>query len=152
MINAHFPGVVAAEQAAPRVRRPGLRTFWMLFALESALIAGLLALVLSALPPRTPLQHTAEADVLRTAVWSRVGGAVSDPVIEVAPGVTVRSSAVRGFELNGATFYYYFEGRPGFDPLSRGVVSLDTIEVVARDTDGERTLVIYRILQESHGG
>lgn len=146
MVNAHFPSVVAAERLAPRVRRPGLRTFWMLFALEGVLIVAALALVLGALPQRTPLQRASDADVLRAAVWSRVGGAVSDPVIEVAPGVTVRSSAVRGFELNGVTFFYYFEGRRSFDPLSRGAVSPDDVEVVTRDTDGERALVIYRIL------
>jgi hypothetical protein len=146
MINAHISGVVTAERAAPAVRRPTARTFWMLFALEATLVAAVLALVLSALPQRTPLTNSADTELLRGAVWSRLDGALDDPVVEVAPGVTVRSSAVRGFELSGVTYHYYFEDRSGFDPLSRGVVSPAEVEVLVRESDGERTLVIYRIL------
>ncbi|MEN9939136.1 MAG: hypothetical protein RLZZ387_5715 [Chloroflexota bacterium] len=114
--------------------------------LESILVTALLLLVLSVLPARTPLTQAGDAETLRAAVWSRLDGAVSDPVIEVNPGVMVRSSVVRGFALGGVTYYYYFEGRTGFDPLSRGAVSQQQIEVLARDSNGERTLVIYRIL------
>ncbi|HWQ12404.1 MAG TPA: hypothetical protein VNL77_06380 [Roseiflexaceae bacterium] len=146
MINAHVPGVAVATHAVRKIRRPGMGTFWLLFALESVLIGAALLAVLNALPARTPLTQAADVDTLRAAVWSRVDGTLEDPVIEVAPGVTARSSAVRGFALGGQTYFYYFEGRRGFDPLSRGAVSEHAIEVVARDTDGERTLVIYRML------
>jgi hypothetical protein len=147
MINARVPGVVAVTHTVRQIRRPGIRAFWFLFALESILIGAALLAALGALPARTPLTQASGVETLRAAVWSRVDGAVDDPVVEVAPGVMVRSSAVRGFALGGETFYYYFEGRQGFDPLSRGKVTAQDIEVVVQDTDGERTLVIYRILQ-----
>jgi hypothetical protein len=147
MINARVPGVVAVTRTAQTLRRPGMRTFWLLFTLEGFLIGAVLLAILAALPARTPLTQASDAETVRLAVWSRVGGAVDDPVVEVAPGVMARSSAVRGFALGGETFFYYFEGRQGFDPLSRGKVSVQDIEVVVRDTDGERTLVIYRVLE-----
>jgi hypothetical protein len=147
MINAQIARVAPAERPALMVRRPGVRAFWMLFAAEALVLAVALGWLLGHLPQLTPLSQTAEVDVLRSAVWSRVDGALDDPVVEVAPGVLVRSSAVRGFELGGVTYHYYFEGRAGYDPLSRGRVTDRQVEVVARDSDGERTLVIYRLLQ-----
>jgi hypothetical protein len=146
MLNAHVSGVVTGEHTASRVHRPGMRTFWALFALEAALVFAVAAVLLNVLPQRTPLSQTADAELLRAAVLSRLDGTLDDPVVEVAPGVTVRSSALRGLELGGVTYHYYFEGQRGFDPLSRGKLRSNDVEVVVRDSDGERTLVIYRIL------
>lgn len=147
MINAQIVGVTAAEQPALTLRRPGARTFWMLFAVEALVLVAAFGWLLGHLPQRTPLSQAAEVDMLRSAVWSRVDGTLDDPVVEVAPGVMVRSSAVRGFQLGGVTYHYYVEGRAGYDPLSRGRVTDRQVEVVARDSDGDRTVVIYRMLQ-----
>jgi hypothetical protein len=146
VINARISSVVPMERAAPVVRRPGIRFFWLLFVAEGLLIVAALIALLSLVPQRTPLASGADTEVLRAAVLSRLDGAVSDPVIEVAPGVTARSSAVRGFALNGVTYFYYFEDRRGLDPLSRGKVTERDVEVLLRESDGERTLVIYRLL------
>jgi hypothetical protein len=146
VINAHFPGMVVASPRTRTARRPGMRMFWALFAAEGVLIGVLLLAMLSALPSLMPMSRAADIDTLRAAVWSRVDGSLDDAVVEVAPGVMARSSSVRGFSLGDNTYYYYFEGKRGFDPLSRGKVSESQVEVVARDSDGERTLVIYRIL------
>jgi hypothetical protein len=75
-----------------------------------------------------------------------VHGSINDPLVEISPGISVRSSSVRGFAVNGRTFYYYFEGQPGFDPLGRGAVAERDIAVVLRDTDGPKPLVIYEII------
>lgn len=147
MINAQIANAAAAKQPVLTIRRPGLRAFWMLFAVEALVIVAAFGWLLGHLPERTPLSQAPEVDVLRAAVLSRVDGTLDDPVVEVAPGVMVRSSAVRGFELGGVTYYYYFEGRAGYDPLSRGRVTDSQVEVVARESDGDRTLVIYRLLQ-----
>ncbi|HJZ46301.1 MAG TPA: hypothetical protein VKE41_04015 [Roseiflexaceae bacterium] len=146
MINVHISRVASAPTTVARAPRRGLLGFWMLFALEAAFVAGALALVLMMLPARAPLARSNDYATIRDAVWARVNGTINDPLIDIAPGVSVRSSSVRGFALNGQTYYYYFDGQPGFDPLSRGAVLQRDVEVVLRDGDGPKPLVIYEII------
>jgi hypothetical protein len=146
VINVHISGAGAPRMLAARQARRGGLNFWLLFALEAAFIAGVLILVLAiVLPTRAPLARSADYATVRDAIWARVNGTINDPLIELAPGVSVRSSSVRGFALNGRTYYYYLEGQRGFDPLSRGAVAERDIEVVLRDADGPKPLVIYEI-------
>ena len=148
MINVRFSGMFAPRAIATPVRRSGATGFWILFALEAVFVAGVLMLVLAlVLPTRAPLARGDDYAAIREAVWARVNGTINDPLIDIAPGVSVRSSSVRGFALNGQTYYYYLEGQRGFDPLSRGAVSKRDIEVVLRDSDGPKPLVIYEITQ-----
>jgi hypothetical protein len=120
----------------------------MLFGLEAAFVAGALVLVLAlVLPMRAPLTRSGDYETIRDAVWARINGTINDPLIDIAPGISVRSSSVRGFALNGRTYYYYLEGRRGFDPLSRGAILRRDIEVVWRDAAGPAPLVIYEIKQ-----
>jgi hypothetical protein len=149
MLNVQISGLLTAERRIGRVRHLGVRFFWALFALEAALVLACAAVLVNVLPQRTSLSQAAKSEVLRAAVLSRLDGALEDPVIEVVPGVMARSSAVRGLELDGVTYHYYFENRQGFDPLSRGSVNRRDVEVLLRETNGERTLVIYRILAQS---
>jgi hypothetical protein len=147
MINAHVSGVIGARRTLLAGRRVGVRLFWLLFAAEALLVAVALVVVLQVvLPVRTPLTQSGEAQIVRAAVLDRLGGTIEDPLVEVAPGVTVRSSQVRGLALNGVTYYYRFEERAGFDPLSRGTVAPHAVETVLREREGDRTLVIYRLL------
>jgi hypothetical protein len=147
VINVQLHGIAATGQALPRVRRIGPRAFWFLFAAEGLLVASALLLVLHlALPARAPLARGADHFAVRDAIWARLNGAAADPLIEIAPGVNARESSVRGFSLNGQTYYYYVEGRRGFDPLGRGAVAPDMVEIVLRDDGGPKTLVIYRLL------
>jgi len=119
----------------------------MLFALEAAFIAGVLALVLAlVLPSRLPLVRSADVSTIRDAVWARVNGTINDPLTDIAPGISVRASSVRGFALKGRVYYYYFEGQRGFDPLSRGVVAQRDVDVLLRDSAGPKPLVIYEII------
>jgi hypothetical protein len=146
VINAQLQGVANPSRALPRIRRVGPSAFWLLFAIEGLFVALVLILVLQfALPARAPLSRGADYSAVREAIWSRLNGA-PDPLIEIAPGITARESNLRGFSLRGQTYYYYIEGRRGYDPFSRGVVGPDAIEVVLRDDGGPQTLVIYRLL------
>lgn len=137
----------AAIQPSQRVRISG-RVFWMLCAAESMLLIIGIVLVLHWLStPRVSLVRSTDAAAVQEAVRARFNGSVPDPLIEVEPGVVARASNVRGFTRHGFTYYYYFEGTRGFDPLSRGAVSADNVEIVLRDEGpGHVPLVIYHIL------
>jgi hypothetical protein len=146
VIDVQLTGVAGSHRTHPQVWRATPRLFWTLFALVGLLIAGVLVVIISFLPARAPLANTGDYTIVREAVWARLNGTVEDALIEVAPGTTARSSNLRGFALKGSTYYYYLEGRPSFDPLNRGLVGRDEIEVVLRDDGGPAPLVIYRLL------
>ena len=144
-----FPQSEQITQPARRVRIGG-SVFWALFAVEALIIAALCAVVIPMLTPNTvPLANTPDYTVVRDAVRARLNGTTPDPLIEVAPGVTARSSNLRGFTLNGYTYYYQFAGEQGFDPLSRGVVSPGNVETILMDTTGPSTLTMYRVVREN---
>jgi len=147
VINVRISGLAPARVGTARVPKPAKLNFWLLFALEALFIAGVLALVLAlVLPSRIPLARSADVATIRDAVWARVNGTINDPLTDIAPGVSVRASSVRGFTLNGHVYYYYFEGQRGFDPLSRGAVTQREIGILLRDSDGPKPLVIYQII------
>lgn len=134
-------------QASVPVRRIGPRSFALLLAVELALLVGVLIWAVYWLTPRsTPYAPAADLSLVVEAVRGRVSGAVHDPIVEVRPGLNVRESSLRGFQLGGTTYFYYLEGGANHDPLSRGAVRVDQIEVILRDTSGPQTLVIYRVI------
>lgn len=148
MINVTTNGVKRAmfERVRPQIiARIGARAFWSLLALELVLLLAALFWVLEISPTRMPVAATGDLIPVRDAVWSRLTGSTNDPLIEVRPGVSVRESNVRGFNLNGTVYYYYVEGNQNFDPLSRGDVATDKIEILLRDESGPLPLVIYTI-------
>lgn len=146
VIQAQFTPMTAIARETAPVRRLGPRAFWLLFAIEALLFGALLiALTNTLLPARTPLSAP-EPGILRAAVLTQLDGSFDDPLIEAAPGAIARSSNIRGFQLGGEVYYYYFEGQRSFDPLTRGIIAHDQIEIVLRDSSGPQTLVIYRIL------
>jgi hypothetical protein len=148
MIQVQLPGRVAAEPIAPPVKRISPRVFLMLCVFQGAIIAGVLGFVLFGLAPqRVPLARSGDYVTVHEAILARMNGSIADPLVELAPGVSARESNVRGFTLHGQTFYYYFEGQPGFDPLSRGRVDASKIEIVARDENLAHPLVIYRLVE-----
>jgi hypothetical protein len=138
--------VVLRERSLP-IGRVGPRSFAILVGMELALLVGVLVWALfTLLPSATPLAATTDIAPVQQAVRERVGGAVHDPLIALSPERSARASNLRGFEHGGAVYYYYVEGGANFDPLSRGAVSRDEIEILLRDSDGPQTFVIYRIL------
>ncbi len=78
-------------------------------------------------------------------VRGSLSGSINDPLVDVVPGVSARASNLRGLSLRGSVYYYYVEGHANFDPLSRGVVARDSVEVMLRDTSGPSSIVIYRL-------
>lgn len=145
MINVHAQPKAQTQTLTAPVVVPGARFFWALFAAIGVAVALAVALVLAALPTQTPLVRGGDVQLVRDAVWARINGEVADPLVVLAPGITVRQSNVRGFAIGGQTYYYFFAGQPGYDPLSQGAVSAEQIEIVARDSAGPATLTIYRI-------
>lgn len=143
MINVQIPRTVAAVGATTRLWRPKAGTFWMMLALEGILVLGALLFLLNRTPTTTPLADLDAVQQVRTAILS---GGPSDPLIQAAPGIEARASNLRGLRLNGQTYYYYFEGRDGYDPLSRGAIARENVELLLRDEGGSHPLVIYRIL------
>lgn len=150
MTNAQAQALIGTEQSVTPVRvRASSRTFWMLFALEGVLLSGLLALALvSLVPVRAPLAQAADATAVRAAILARLSGEVADPLVEIQPGRSVRSSNLRGFALKGTVYYYTIPGEQEADPLSRGQVTPDQIEVVLRDTSGPAPLIVYQIVSK----
>src|SRR5688572_9997162 len=145
MFNVHASSL-AGSKPAVQVRRIGQRTFWLLFAFVGLCIAAILLLALYLLlPPRAPLAQSGDYAAVRAAIQSHLSGAAADTLVEVAPGVSAPASSVGGFALNGYTYYYYREGRANFDPLSRGSIARDKVELVSREALGGDFLVIYRV-------
>jgi hypothetical protein len=146
MINVQARGIVAREHAAPPIKRIGPRTFLIICTLEALLIAAVFLVAMYALAPKhVPLVRSSDYATVREAIWARLNGTIDDPLVEISAGMSARESNLRGFALHGETYYYYIEGQRGFDPLSRGVVSSEGVEIVARDDDGPKPLVIYRL-------
>ncbi|NTU79551.1 MAG: hypothetical protein HGA45_09135 [Chloroflexales bacterium] len=149
MINAttHTGAEHALRNEAGTVRRIGPQAFATLLGLELLLVAGVLIWALSwATPAATPLAASHDLTPIQEAIRARIGGDVDDPLIEVAPGLSARSSNLRGFSLGSTTYYYYVEGAANFDPYSRGSVDASEIEVLLRDSSDLATVVIYRLL------
>lgn len=144
MINAQVSSPISTARLQPRLWRPGSRLFWVMLGLEGALVLAVLLTIVSLLPAPTPLTRLEAAETVRTYVLT--GDRARDPLLEVAPGVVERSSALRGLRIDGQTYYYYFEGRSGYDPLSRGAVREEQVERVLRDDGGATPLVIYRVV------
>jgi hypothetical protein len=136
---------VLRTQAQP-IRRISSRTLLLLMGGELLLLFGVLiwavAWILPASAPFAPRQDL--TPVIET-VRGSLSGAISDPLIDVTPGVSVRASNLRGLSLGGSVYYYYIEGQTNFDPLSRGAVADDAVEVMLRDTSGPSSIVIYRL-------
>jgi hypothetical protein len=148
VINIRVSGIPTPHSADSRVPPRSTGSFWLLFVLEALFIAGVLALVLVlVLPPRAPLTRSADFTIIRNAAWAGRQGTSNDPLMDVAPGISVRASSVRGFTLHGRVYYYYFEGQPSYDPLSRGAVDRRDVDVLLRDTDGPTPLVVYELIQ-----
>jgi hypothetical protein len=133
----------------PIVIRPGQHTFWALLAVQLVVVLAALVWSIDTLVPpgRVALADGDNRQHVVAAVYSRLNQQTPDRLLSVAPGVLARESSLRGFELNGSTYYYQLAGEQGFDPLSRGSVSHEQVEVVYRAANAGRTLLIYTMAQ-----
>ncbi len=97
------------------------------------------------LPSGTPFASRSNLAPVVEMVRGSLSGTINDPLIDVQPGISVPASNVRGLSLGGSTYYYYVEGRTNFDPLSRGAIMRDSVEIMLRDSSGPVSIVIYRV-------
>ncbi|MFN3374768.1 MAG: hypothetical protein ACK44M_14535 [Chloroflexus sp.] len=119
--------------------------FLLMVGIELCLLVSVLGWLLSAAPSRTPLAATPDLTPLTHEIKGRLSGAILDPLIEIKPGVAIRASNIRGFRYEGSIYYYYVEGAANYDPLSRGIVRPDQVEIMLRDESGAQTIVLYRV-------
>jgi hypothetical protein len=118
----------------------------VLMGAELVLLFGILTWALFwLLPSGTPFAAQSDLTPVVETVRGSLSGTINDPLIDVQPGVSVRASNLRGLSLGGATYYYYVEGHTNFDPLSRGVIKSDSVEIMLRDNSGPNSIVIYRL-------
>ena len=146
MINVQIPRIIGSARAQPPIWRPTAQTFWVLLALQGLALMAILLFVVSRLPVGMPLTQADAPQQVRDFLLA--GDRAVDPLIEVAPGVIGRASSLRGLQLNDQTYYYYYEGRPSYDPLNRGVVTANQVELLLRDMDNQTSLVVYRIIDK----
>jgi hypothetical protein len=95
------------------------------------------------------LQHHFDSGRLRYPV--RLPGAGHVGQLTARPGgheawFTYTDSVTPPTVHYGRVYYYYFEGQRSFDPLSRGAVAQRDVDVLLRDDDGPKPLVIYEII------
>ena len=67
-----------------------------------------------------------------------------DPLITLDGGVQVKSSSVKGIEIDGVTYYYRLQHSFSYDPLSRGVV-MEVVPVATLDSGTDWEVQVYRL-------
>ncbi|GAB4110614.1 MAG: hypothetical protein Fur005_12200 [Roseiflexaceae bacterium] len=143
MINAQIASTPQTARTEARLWRPGSATFWMLLVIEGAIILVAAWFLIGIFPQQSPLSYVEAARQVRDYV---VADPAADPLIEVAPGVIDRASSVHGVKVAGEVYYYYYEGRVSYDPLSSGVIKPEQAELLLRDESSATPLVVYRLI------
>jgi hypothetical protein len=132
-------------QAHP-IRRIGSRTLAVLIGFELLLLFGALLWALFWLTPAAmPFAPRHDLAPVLEAIQGSLSGAIDDPLIAVNAGASAYASNLRGLSMDGAVYYYYVEGSRNYDPLSRGAVLRDNVEVLLRDDNGPASIVVYRM-------
>jgi hypothetical protein len=109
---------------------------------SSSLVIGLATGRISA-PTSAAARPSPVSEVLSYVTTWR--GAAEDPVITLAPGLPVKSSNYRGVRLGGTLYYYNLAPRQSYDPLARGAVTADQIQIVAVVGDPPNRVMVYSL-------
>jgi len=132
--------------------RVGVQAFWSLLALQALLVALAAIWLYNSSPASTPTTaHTGgDLAIVHDAIRARLQGFVHDPIIVIGDQEGVRESNLRGFRLNGTIYYYYLDRADArnYDPLSRGAVRTDDVDIVLHDRTGSYPLVLYTLRGE----
>ena len=67
-----------------------------------------------------------------------------DPLITLDNGIQVKSSSMRGVEIDGVTYYYRLLHSFSYDPLSRGDVT-EVVPVATLDPGTDWEVQVYRL-------
>ena len=134
------------------------RPRWWLLGSPAALWLSCLSLRVSSSPSqlvcslrhfRWPVLSRAGRDTLSDRPGPRLRSGLArlakDPSITLANGLKVKSSNYRGVRIGGTTYYYSLSPRPSYDPLARGEVTSDQINVVVIRGDYPNRVMIYTI-------
>lgn len=128
-----------------------LRLWWIAILLALAAVGASMALPHQAtraiVPDRATRQPANRADLTSTILSYIENEREDDPLVQVSGGIWAKRSNVEGISINGTRYYYALLPHASFDPLSRGQVSLDDIQIVQEIREGEFTILIYTIRQ-----
>lgn len=112
----------------------------LLLALSAVLIGSATDLVITS--PEPVAESAAPVDqVIRYAIEWR--GPEADPLITLPSGLTIKSSNYRGVTIGDTTYFYNLAPRASFDPLARGEMTVDEINVIAIVGDPPNRVMIY---------
>jgi hypothetical protein len=68
-----------------------------------------------------------------------------DPLIEVESNIFVKESNYKGVTINNQTYYYSLFPHMSYDPVSRGEITREDVEIIYKDNDAEISVIIYTI-------
>lgn len=142
MINLDIPRSTTVALPRPRRWQMGRLTFWSLLAVQMLIFLAIVFQIVQSMPRTMPISQSDSVEYVRAAILS---AGAHDPLIELSSGVEARASNLRGIQYQGQIYYYYYEGQPNYDPLSRGTMTRDQVEVLFRDVGDVYPLVIYRV-------
>jgi hypothetical protein len=91
-----------------------------------------------------------EEDVVATVLSYVESERPDDPLIQVDDGVWVKHSNYYGMTIGGAVYYYALLPHASFDPRSRGVVTVDQVQVIHDLDDPGFRIIIYTITSPAH--
>lgn len=116
----------------------------------AVIVAACLLIVLAtgavATPSARPAAVTSPSAISAVLGYALVWkGEADDPSIALPSGIVVKSSNYRGVVVGGATYYYNLAPRLSYDPLARGEVTRDQIQVVAVVGDAPNRVMIYTV-------
>jgi hypothetical protein len=90
--------------------------------------------------PSAPLTPAVSQVLSYALAWR---GPDEDPPVVLPSGVAAKASNYRGVEIDGTTYYYNLAPRPSFDPLARGELTSQQVQIVAVVGDPPNRVMIY---------
>jgi hydroxymethylpyrimidine pyrophosphatase-like HAD family hydrolase len=66
-----------------------------------------------------------------------------DPFIEVESNIFIKESNYKGITINDQTYYYSLSPHMSYDPVSRGKMDLEDVNIIYNDNNAEIPVIIY---------
>lgn len=67
----------------------------------------------------------------------------NDPFIEIEPNLWIKQSNYEGVKIGGIVYYYSLFPHMSYDPVSRGEISVEEIEIIYIEDDQDFSIAIY---------
>jgi hypothetical protein len=68
-----------------------------------------------------------------------------DPFIEVESNIFVKESNYKGIKINGQIYYYSLFPHMSYDPVTRGEIDREDVNIIYKDDNEEIPVIIYTI-------